>query len=95
MRNGVKRVALTSWCIELALRTILTTSLREGDAAAVGGHHTEVGHSQAVSMQRGQSQVTELGDGRRRADRSEDGGNKVYFHSYPHIYALDHHLDHH
>ena len=64
------------WCgeggthllVELALRTTLTTSLREEDAAAVGGHHAEVGHSQPVTMQRGQSEVDELGgEGRGRS----------------------------
>ena len=51
----------THFLVELALRTTLTTSLREGDAAAVGGHHAKVGHSQPVTMQRRQSEVAEVG----------------------------------
>ena len=45
------------WCgeggthllVEVALRTSVATSLREGDAAAVWGHHAEVSHSQPVT----------------------------------------------
>ena len=59
-----------SLLVELALRTTLTASLREGDAAAVGGHHAEVGHSQPVTMQRGQSEMAELGG----EGRGERGG---------------------
>ena len=38
----------THFLVELALRTSVAASLREGDAAAVWGHHAEVGHSQPV-----------------------------------------------
>ena len=41
----------THFLVELALRTSVATSLREGDAAAVWGHHAEVGHSQPVTSQ--------------------------------------------
>ena len=43
----------THFMVELALRASVATSLREGDAAAVWGHHAEVGHSQPVTSQGG------------------------------------------
>ena len=59
----------THFLEELALRTTLIASLREGDAATVGGHHAEVGNIQPVTMQRRQSEVAELGRvGRGRGD---------------------------
>ena len=43
----------THFLVELALRTSVAASLREGDAAAVWGHHAEVGHGQPVTSQGG------------------------------------------
>ena len=61
----------THFLVELALRTTLTTSLREGDAAAVGGHHAEVGHSQPV-VRGGSSTAVEL------EGRGQEGGDKLH-----------------
>ena len=43
----------THFLVELALRASVAASLREGHAAAVWGHHAEVGHSQPVTSQGG------------------------------------------
>ena len=84
--------------MELALRTTLTASLREGDAAAVRGHHAEVGHSHPVTMQRGQSEVAKLGGvGRGRGDikgRWERGWRKQSVFPLVFTCALDHHHGH-
>ena len=45
----------TPFLVELALRASVAASLREGHAAAVWGHHAEVGHSQPVTSQGGVS----------------------------------------
>ena len=41
----------THFLVELALRTSVASSLREGDVAAVWSHYAEVGHSQPVTLQ--------------------------------------------
>ena len=51
----------THFLVELALRTSIAASLREGSAAAVWGHHAEVGHSQPVTSQEGVCMRAELG----------------------------------
>ena len=43
----------THFLVELALRTSVAASIREGQAAALRGHHAEVGHSQPVASQGG------------------------------------------
>ena len=41
----------THFLVELALRSSVTASLRGRDAAAVWGHHAEVGHIQPVTRE--------------------------------------------
>ena len=64
----------THFLVELALRTTLTTSLREGDAAAVGGHHAEVGHICPV-ITGGSTTAVEL-EGRGGEGRGEGRGGE-------------------
>ena len=65
----------THFLVELALRTSVATSLREGGAAAVWGHHAEVGHSPPVSRGVNTTAVELRGVGSGRG-RSYRGGEE-------------------
>ena len=62
----------THFLVELGLRTSVATSLREGDAAAVWGHHAQVGHNQPV-IRGVNTTAVELGGAGSGRGRSQGG----------------------